>query len=86
MISNHTGVSVGSVVMTPTMCFTGSLSMTVKEKDDSSKASGWWDGSGFGIHSMCSLQVDDFWGRPLSTALIYSHMGGDVSLCATPET
>lgn len=73
VISNQTSVSTASMVITPTMCATGSLSMTVKEKTLSSKASGEELGSGFGIHSMCRRHVDDLWGRPLSTALIYRH-------------
>lgn len=72
VISNQTGVSDVSVVMTPTMCATGSLSITEKKKGGSSKARGRAPAatSGLGIHSMCSRQVDNFWGRPLSTALI----------------
>lgn len=57
---------------TPTMCATGSLSMTEKTKGDSSNCRGAASGgnSGLGIHSMCRRQEEDFWGRPLSTALI----------------
>lgn len=72
MISNHTGTSEASVATTPTMWATGSLSMTEKTKGDSSncRAAASGGSSGLGIHSMCSRQEEDFWGRPLSTALI----------------
>lgn len=70
VMSNQTDVSVFSMVITPTMWEMGSLSMTLKENTLSSKANGVALGSGFGIHSMCRRQVDAFWGRPLSTALI----------------
>lgn len=71
MMSNHSGVPGGSTDITPIMWATGSLSMTVKEKDGSSKEIGPTDGLGLEIHSIWSRVVDDFWGRPLSTALIY---------------
>lgn len=73
VISNHTWTSEDSVAMTPTMWATGSLSMTEKLMGVSSKSSGATSGgsSGLGIHSMCRRQVEDFWGRPLSTALIW---------------
>lgn len=74
VISNHTGTSDDSVATTPTMWATGSLSMTEKVKGDSSNRKGAASAgtSGLGIHSMCRRQVDDFWGRPLSTALIWA--------------
>lgn len=75
VISNQTVVSGFSMAMTPTMWATGSLSMMEKTKGLSSKASGVADGSGLGIHSMWRRQVEDFWGRPLSTALIYECQG-----------
>ena len=45
--------------------------MTVKVKNGSSNEIGSTDGLGLEIHSIWSRVVDDFWGRPLSTALIY---------------
>lgn len=77
VISNHTGTSEDSVATTPTMCATGSLSMTEKVKGDSSKTRGAASvgNSGLGIHSICRRQVEDFWGRPLSTALIWEWGG-----------
>lgn len=71
MMSNQRGVPGGSTDITPIMWATGSLSMTVKVKNGSSKETGSRDGLGLEIHSMWSRVVDDFWGRPLSTALIY---------------
>lgn len=62
VISNHTGTSEDSVATTPTMCATGSLSMTEKVKGDSSKARAAASSGtcGLGIHSMCRRQVEDF--------------------------
>lgn len=62
VISNHTETSEDSVATTPTMCATGSLSMTEKVKGDSSKSRGAASvGSfGLGIHSICRRQVEDF--------------------------
>lgn len=62
VISNHTGTSEDSVATTPTMCATGSLSITENVKGDSSKSRGAASAgtSGFGIHSMCKRQVEDF--------------------------
>lgn len=71
MMSNHRGMPGGSTDITPIMWATGSLSITVNVKTDSSNEIGSKDGLGLEIHSMWSLVVDDFWGRPLSTALIY---------------
>ena len=71
MMSNQRGMPGGSTDMTPIMWATGSLSITVKVKNDSSNEIGSRDGFGLEIHSMWSRVVDDFWGRPLSTALIY---------------
>lgn len=85
VMSNQTGVSAFSMAITPTMWETGSLSMTLKEYALSSKASGAALGSGFGIHSMCSRQVDDFWGRPLSTALIWKTRGSETPVPLTAE-
>jgi len=61
-ISNHTETSEDSVAMTPTMCATGSFSITEKVKGLSSKSSGAASAGNFGlgIHSMCSRQVEDF--------------------------
>lgn len=70
-MSNHKGVPGGSTDMTPIIWATGSLSITVKVKNDSSKEMGSRGGLGLSIHSIWSRVVDDFWGRPLSTALIY---------------
>lgn len=85
VISNHTGTSEDSVATTPTMCATGSLSITENVKGDSSKSRGAASAgtSGFGIHSMCKRQVEDFWGRPLSTALIWERQrtGDCVTQC-----
>lgn len=71
MMSNQRGMPGGSTDITPIMWATGSLSITVKVKNGSSNEIGSRDGLGLGIHSMWSRVVDDFWGRPLSTALIY---------------
>lgn len=71
MMSNHRGMPGGSTEITPIMWATGSLSITVNEKTDSSNEIGSKDGLGLEIHSIWSLVVDDFWGRPLSIALIY---------------
>ena len=71
MMSNQRGMPGGSTDSTPIMWATGSLSITVKVKNDSSNEIGSRDGFGLEIHSMWSRVVDDFWGRPLSTALIY---------------
>lgn len=84
VISNHTGTSEDSVATTPTMCATGSLSITEKVKGDSSKSRGAASAGNFGlgIHSMWRRQVEDFWGRPLSTALIWERGGmKDVTQC-----
>lgn len=71
MMSNQRGMPGGSTAITPIMWATGSLSITVKVKNDSSNEIGSGDGLGLEIHSIWSRVVDDFWGRPLSTALIY---------------
>lgn len=75
MMSNQRGVPGGSTAITPIMWATGSLSMTVKVKNDSSKEIGSGDGLGLEIHSIWRRVVDHFWGRPLSTALIYMSRG-----------
>lgn len=75
MMSNQRGVPGGSTAITPIMWATGSLSMTVKVKNDSSKETGSGDGLGLEIHSIWRRVVDHFWGRPLSTALIYMSRG-----------
>lgn len=87
VISNHTGTSEDSVATTPTMCATGSLSMTEKVKGDSSKSKGAASAgsTGLRIHSICRRQVEDFWGRPLSTALIWEREAqnvGSVKQCS----
>lgn len=79
MMSNQRGLPGGSTDMTPIMWATGSLSITVKVKNVSSNEIGSKDGLGLEIHSIWSLVVDDFWGRPLSTALIYNTGKEEVS-------
>lgn len=71
-------MSEDSVATTPTMWATGSLSITEKVKGDSSNCSGAASAAttGLGIHSICKRQVEDFWGRPLSTALIWEKSRG----------
>lgn len=70
VMSNHSRCRCDSIMMTPTMLVTGSVSKTAKVKCGSSNVMGSVEGCGMAIHSMSSRVVEERGGLPPSVALI----------------